>query len=192
MFCSEQKVKYNFIIVIQQDCHFLCPHIWLTTITRLPSWLSCKESACNTGAARDTGSFPGLERSLKKEMATHSSILTCRIPWTEEPGRLSMRSKGVGYNWRGLAHTLPQGMTYLTYTEYVMWNAGLDDLQAGIKIVGEISTTSDMQVYHNCRKWGETKEPLKEGENGKWKCWLKNATFKKLRSWHLVPPLHGK
>jgi len=25
---------------------------------------------------------------LEKEMATHSSILTWRIPWTEEPGRL--------------------------------------------------------------------------------------------------------
>ena len=26
--------------------------------------------------------------SLEKEMATHSSILAWRIPWTEEPGRL--------------------------------------------------------------------------------------------------------
>ena len=25
---------------------------------------------------------------LEKEMATHSSILACEIPWTEEPGRL--------------------------------------------------------------------------------------------------------
>ena len=25
---------------------------------------------------------------LEKEMATHSSILTCKIPWTEEPGGL--------------------------------------------------------------------------------------------------------
>ena len=30
----------------------------------------------------------GLEDSLEKEMATHSSILAWRIPWTEEPGRL--------------------------------------------------------------------------------------------------------
>ena len=36
----------------------------------------------------------------KKEMATHSSILTWRIPWTEEPGGLqSMASQGVGHNW---------------------------------------------------------------------------------------------
>ena len=32
------------------------------------------------------------EDSLKKELATHSSILAWRIPWTEEPGRL--QSKG--------------------------------------------------------------------------------------------------
>ena len=32
--------------------------------------------------------FLGWEDPLEKEMATHSSILTWRIPWTEEPGRL--------------------------------------------------------------------------------------------------------
>ena len=30
----------------------------------------------------------GQEDPLEEEMATHSSILTWRIPWTEEPGRL--------------------------------------------------------------------------------------------------------
>ena len=30
----------------------------------------------------------GQEVPLQKEMATHSSILAWRIPWTEEPGRL--------------------------------------------------------------------------------------------------------
>ena len=32
--------------------------------------------------------FLGLEDPLEKEMATHSSILAWRIPWTEELGRL--------------------------------------------------------------------------------------------------------
>ena len=36
---------------------------------------------------------------LEKEMATHSSILDWRIPWTEEPGELqSMGSQRVGHN----------------------------------------------------------------------------------------------
>ena len=40
----------------------------------------------------------GREDPLNKEMATHSSVLAWRIPWTEEPGRLqSMRSQRVGH-----------------------------------------------------------------------------------------------
>ena len=40
------------------------------------------------------------EDPLEKEMATHSSILVWRIPWTEEPGGLqSMGSRRVGHNW---------------------------------------------------------------------------------------------
>ena len=50
-------------------------------------------------AAVDMGSIPRLGRSLEKEMATHSSILTRRIPWTEEPGRLeSVELQRVGQN----------------------------------------------------------------------------------------------
>ena len=41
----------------------------------------------------------GREDLLEKEMATHSSILTWKIPWMEEPGRLqSMRSQRVGHD----------------------------------------------------------------------------------------------
>ena len=32
------------------------------------------------------------------------------------------------------------------YAEYIMWSAGLDELQAGIKIAWRVSTTSDMQM----------------------------------------------
>ena len=32
--------------------------------------------------------FLDWEDPVGKEMVTHSSILACRIPWTEEPGRL--------------------------------------------------------------------------------------------------------
>ena len=56
-------------------------------------WLSSqfaavvKKSACN---ARDPGSLPGLRRSLEEGMATHSSTLAQRTPWTEEPGELQL------------------------------------------------------------------------------------------------------
>ena len=41
----------------------------------------------------------GPEDSLEKGIATHSSILAWRIPWTEEPGGLqSMRSQRIGHD----------------------------------------------------------------------------------------------
>ena len=51
----------------------------------LPWWFSGKEFTCSAG---DLHSISGLGRSLEKGMATHSSILAWRIPWTEEPRRL--------------------------------------------------------------------------------------------------------
>ena len=51
-----------------------------------------KESACSAGDL-------GWKDSLEKGMATHSSILAWRIPWTEEPGGLqSMGLQRVGHN----------------------------------------------------------------------------------------------
>ena len=38
--------------------------------------------------AGDSGSIPGLEDDLENKMASHSNILTWRIPWMEEPGHL--------------------------------------------------------------------------------------------------------
>ena len=54
----------------------------------------------NPPAMRETWvPSPGRENSLEKVMATHSSILAWRIPWTEEPGRLqSMGSQRVGHD----------------------------------------------------------------------------------------------
>ena len=41
----------------------------------------------------------GQENALEKEMATHSSILAWKIPWTEEPGKpQSMGSQRVGHD----------------------------------------------------------------------------------------------
>ena len=58
-----------------------------------------QESACNAG---DLGVIPGCDPWIRKiplEIATHSSILAWRIPWTEEPGVLqSMGSQRVGHD----------------------------------------------------------------------------------------------
>ena len=41
----------------------------------------------------------GWDEPLEKEMATHSSILAWKIPWTEDPGRLqSTGSQRIGHD----------------------------------------------------------------------------------------------
>ena len=56
-----------------------------------------KNPPANSGDVRDRDL--GLEDPLKEDMATHSSILAWRLPWTEEPGGLqSMGSQRVGHN----------------------------------------------------------------------------------------------
>ena len=64
-----------------------------------PGDSNSEESACNDGGTGDEGSIPGLERSPEEGMATHSSILAWRIPWTEEPSSLqSMGSQRVEHD----------------------------------------------------------------------------------------------
>ena len=53
----------------------------------------------DAGDARDQGSIPEPGRSLEQEMATHSSTLAWKIPWTEETDRLqSMGFQRVGHD----------------------------------------------------------------------------------------------
>ena len=67
--------------------------------TGRPRWCSGEDSP----AQQDTWvQFLGWDDSLKKEIATHSSILAWQIPWTEEPGG----SQRVGHDWAtDLTHT---------------------------------------------------------------------------------------
>ena len=58
-----------------------------------------KNAPADLGDVRDTGLVLGLEDLLEEGMATHSSILAWRIPWTEEPGGLqSMGSQKVRHD----------------------------------------------------------------------------------------------
>ena len=58
----------------------------------------------------------GWEDPLEKEMATHSSTVAWKIPWTEEPGKLQpMGSQRVGHDW-ATSLTLyinPQNLSWL-------------------------------------------------------------------------------
>ena len=58
---------------------------WHIQFGGFPGGSDSKESACNAG---DSGSVPELGRFPGKGMATHSSILAWRVPWTEKTGGL--------------------------------------------------------------------------------------------------------
>ena len=108
---EEIQDESNCFIRIEEltgSCHWdlESPLSW-----RLSWWSDGKASACSAG---DSGLTPGLGRSSEKEMATHSSTLAWKIPWTEEPGRLqSMGLQRVGHDW----------VTSLSFFICCHWNA---------------------------------------------------------------------
>ena len=79
------------------------------------------------------------------------------------------------------------------YAEYIMQNARLDEAQAGIKIAGR--NINNLRYADDTTLMAESKEELKsllmkvKEENDEVGL---NSTFRKLRSWHPVPSLHGK
>ena len=77
-----------------------------------------------------------------------------------------------------------------------MWNAGLDESQAGIKISGR--NINNLTYAYDTTLMAESQEELKsflmrvKGDNEKIDLELNIKKKKKLRSWHLVPSLHCK
>ena len=80
------------------------------------------------------------------------------------------------------------------HAEYIMRNAGLDESQAGIKIAGRninnLIYTDDTTLMAESEE--ELKSPLVKVKDMKSEKVGLSSTFRKRRSWHLVPPLHGK
>ena len=74
-----------------------------------------------------------------------------------------------------------------------MRNAGLDEAHAGIKIAGR--NINNLRYADDTTLMAESEEELKsllmkvKEESGNAGL---SSTFRKLRSWHLVPSLHGK
>ena len=79
------------------------------------------------------------------------------------------------------------------YAEYITCNDRLDEAQAGIKNAGR--NINNLRYADDTTLMAESKEELKslllKVKEESEKVGL-NSTFRKLRSWHLVPSLHGK
>ena len=81
------------------------------------------------------------------------------------------------------------------YAEYIMRNAGLEEAQAGIKIAR--ININNLRYADDTTLMTEGEEELKSRlmkvkENEKVGLIALVFTFRKLRSWHPVPSLHGK
>ena len=78
------------------------------------------------------------------------------------------------------------------YAEYMMRNAGLEEAHSGIKIAGR--NINNLRYADDTILMAESEEELKsllmkvKEESEKL---ASSSTFRKLRSWHLVPSLHG-
>ena len=91
--------------------------IWRILCVGFPCSSEYKESSFNAG---DLGLSPGQEDSLKKGMATHSSILGWRISWAEEPGGLQfMGFRRVRHDWMtntsNTVYKLAKGLSLRSY-----------------------------------------------------------------------------
>ena len=83
------------MILSSADTDHQFPDSWLNTFLASLVPQMVKNLQCS-----DPGLISGWEDPLEKEMATYSSVLAWRIPWTEEPGALWSRgSQRVRRDW---------------------------------------------------------------------------------------------
>ena len=124
--------------------------------------------------------------------------LTCLLRNLYAAQEATVRTRHGTTDWFQIGKGVCQGCIWSLclfnlYTEYIMQNAGLDEAQAGIKIARR--NINNLRYADNTTLMAQSKEELKS-------LWMKvkeesekvhlNSTFRKLRSCHLVPSLHGK
>ena len=111
--------------------------------------------------------------------------LTCLLRNLSAGQEATVRTGHGTRDWFQIGKGIHQGCIslpclYNFCAEYLMWNARLDESQAGIKIarrnINNLKYADD--TIFNGRKWRWTKEPLDEGERGQWKKLPLNLTFK--------------
>ena len=88
---SSRNVGYTQKLALPLNLFHVLQNKFVSCITEggIPDGTVVKNPPAN---ARDVGPIPGLGRSSRVEMATHSTTVAWKIPWTNEPGQLSPRS----------------------------------------------------------------------------------------------------
>jgi len=125
--------------------------------------------------------------------------LTCLLRNLYAGQEATVRTGHGTTDWFQIGNGVRQGCIlspclFSLYAEYIMRNAGMDEAQTGIKIAGtninNLRCADDTILKAESEE--ELKNPLDESEKRRVKKLAKSSTFRKLRSWHLVPSLNGK
>ena len=113
---------------------------------------------------------------ILQEMRLSDHHLTCLLKNLYVGQEATVRTGHGTIDWFQVGKGVHQGRILLPwlfnlYGKYIMWNSGLDEAQAGIKIARR--NINNLRWHHSYgRKW-RTKETLDESERGEWKSWLK-------------------
>ena len=124
--------------------------------------------------------------------------LTCLLRNLYAGQEATVRTRHGIIDWFQIGKGVHQGCIlspclFNLYVEYIRRKAGLDEAQAGIKIAGR--NINNLRYADDTSLMAESEEELKsllmkvKEENEKVGL---NLNIRKLRSWHLVPSLHGK
>ena len=133
---------------------------------------------------------------VTQEMGTPDH-LTCLLRNLYSGQEATIRTRHGTIDWFQIGKGVHQGYTlspclFNLYAEYIMWNAGLNEAQAGIKTAGR--SIKNLRYAGDTTLMVESKEKLKsflmKVKEESEKVGLK-LNILKLRSWHPVPLLHG-
>ena len=109
----------------------------------------------------------------------------------------TVRTRHGSTDWFEIGKGVRQGCIlspclFYLYAEYIMWNTRLGEAQAGIITAGR--NINNLRYADDTTRMTESEElksPLMKVKEESERSWLKTI-FRKLRSCHLVPSLHGK
>ena len=127
-------------------------------------------------------------------------IYLIRLPWRLDTFEATVRTGHGTTDWFQIGKGVHQGCIlspclFNFYAEYIMRNAGLEETQAGIKISG--SNINHLRYADDTTLMAESEVELKSllmkvKEESEKVGLTFSSTFRKRRSCHLVPSLHGK
>ena len=118
--------------------------------------------------------------------------LTCVLRNLHAGQEAAVRTGHGTTDWIQIGKGVRQGCIlspclFKLYAEYIMRNPGLDEAQAGIEIARRNINT--LRYADDTTLMAESEDQLK---SLLMKVKEESSTFRKLRSWRLVPSLHGK